>query len=156
MSATVVTELPTAAAIPLAAMHAVCFPEEPWNAAVMDRLRALGVFGRLAWQDKEPIGFVLVRDLGDEAEVLSLGVLPAARRRGVGRALLAAVVAEAERRGLASVVLEVAAANTPARRLYAGAGFVQVGRRPGYYRHLGEGGDGLILRRAITGAVASA
>jgi [ribosomal protein S18]-alanine N-acetyltransferase len=145
-----ITPLPAGAALPLAAMHSACFPEEPWNAAVMDRLQALsGVFGFLAWCGDTPSGFVLARDLGDEVEVLSLGVLPVWRRRGVGRALLDAVIADAGRRGCASVVLEVAAGNPAARALYAGNGFVRVGRRPGYYRHSGEQSDGLILRRAV-------
>ncbi len=66
-----------------------------------------------------------------------MGVLPAWRRRGIGRALLDAVVAEAGARGIASIVLEVAADNEAARRLYAALGFVQVGRRPRYYRRAG-------------------
>lgn len=147
-----VTALPAAAAaaLPLSVMHAACFPEEPWSAAVMERLQALaGMFGFLAWQDDAPAGFALVRDLGDEAEIISLGVLPVCRRQGVGRGLLDAVVVGAGQRGLRSIVLEVAVANAPARALYAGAGFVPVGRRPGYYRYRGQRGDGLILRRAI-------
>jgi tRNA threonylcarbamoyl adenosine modification protein YeaZ len=149
-----VTALAPGAALPLSIMHRACFPEEPWDAAVLQRLLALsGVFGHLAWQDDAtPAGFVLARDLGDEVEVLSIGVIPGCRRQGVGRALLDAVVAAGRRRGLGSVVLEVAEANDAARRLYAAAGFLQVGRRPRYYRHAGRSDDGLILRRAITGA----
>jgi [ribosomal protein S18]-alanine N-acetyltransferase len=144
------TALPTGAAAPLSVMHAACFPAEPWDAAVMERLQALaGMFGYLAWQGDAPTGFVLARDLGDEIEIISLGVLPRCRRQGVGRALLDAVVAAARRREVASVVLEVAAANRSARSLYASAGFIQVGCRPGYYRYFGERGDGLILRRGI-------
>lgn len=142
--------LPAGIAQPLALMHRAAFPEEPWDAAALRRLLALsGTFGYLAWQSGEPAGFVLARDLGEEVEILSLGVVPDYRRQGVGRALLDAVVAEAGRRRVGSVVLEVAVANGTARRLYAAAGFVQVGRRPRYYRHAGQDGDGLILRRAI-------
>ena len=81
--------------------------------------------------------------------MLTFGVLPEARRHGVGRALLDAVVAETRRRGLGSVVLEVAADNEAARRLYADRGFMQVGRRPRYYRRPGGTVDALILRRSI-------
>jgi [ribosomal protein S18]-alanine N-acetyltransferase len=152
-----VAALPAAAAAPLAELHGACFPEDPWDAAALQRLLALfGVFGYLAWQEDEAIGFALARDLGDEVEILSLGVMPGCRRRGVGRALLDAVVIEAGRRRRGSVVLEVAAANAAARRLYAGAGFVQVGRRPRYYRHGGESEDALILRRAAGVAAAAA
>ncbi len=148
-----VTTLPAAAAAPLADLHGACFPEDPWDAAALQRLLALvGVFGYLAWREDAPVGFALARDLGDEVEILSLGVMAGCRRRGVGRTLLDAVMAEAGRRRRGSLVLEVAAGNTAARRLYAGAGFVQVGRRPRYYRHTPESGDALILRAAAVGA----
>jgi len=78
-------------------------------------------------------------------------VLPAWRRRGIGRALLDSVVAEAQRRRAGSLVLEVATENAPARLLYAACGFAQVGRRPRYYRRADGRADALILRRAVIG-----
>ncbi|MGC2412893.1 MAG: GNAT family N-acetyltransferase, partial [Stellaceae bacterium] len=147
-----ITAVPTGAAAPLSAMHRACFPEDPWDAPVLERILALsGGFGYLAWQGNTPAGFILARDLGAEVEVLSLGVLPRWRRRGIGRGLIDAVVAQAERGGIASIVLEVADQNEPAQRLYAALGFVQVGRRPRYYRQMGGGADALILRRGIAG-----
>jgi len=141
--------LPAGTARPLAAMHGACFPDDPWDEAALRRILALsGVFGFLGWREDEPAGFVLARDLGGEIEILSLGVMPAGRRRGIGATLLAIVVAEGARRGARSVVLEVAAENGPARRLYAAGGFAQVGRRPRYYRYADRVVDGLILRRA--------
>jgi [ribosomal protein S18]-alanine N-acetyltransferase len=143
-----ITPLPPGAAEPLAILHGFCFPEEPWDGAAFERLMALpGAFGCLAWNGETPVGFALARDLGGETEMLSLGVVPKWRRRGVGRALLGAVIAEAKRRGAASVVLEVAVDNQAACRLYAGAGFVGVGRRPRYYRRAAATADALILRR---------
>jgi ribosomal-protein-alanine N-acetyltransferase len=142
-----IAPLPASAAEPLALLHACCFPEEPWDAEALRRLLGLsGGFGRLAWDGDMPIGFVLARDLGDECEILSLGVVPEHRRRGAGSALLRAVFDEAARLGRPSVVLEVAADNSAARALYAGAGFVAVGHRPRYYRRTGGMIDGLILR----------
>jgi [ribosomal protein S18]-alanine N-acetyltransferase len=147
-----ISALPPGLGLPLAAMHQACFPDDPWDAQALGRILALsGVFGYLAGEAEVPTGFVLARDLGEEAEVLTLGVLPDGRRRGLGRALLDAVLAEARRRGLASVVLEVAADNEAARRLYAASGFIQVGRRPRYYWRPAATVDGLILRRGISG-----
>ena len=147
-----ITAVPIGAALPLAAMHAACFPEDPWDAAALERVLALaGGFGYLVWQQDAPAGFILARDLGGEIEILSLGVLPGCRRQGIGAALLAAVVAEASRRGSAAIVLEVAADNAAARRLYAGCSFIQAGRRPRYYRRQGGAADALILRRGIIG-----
>lgn len=142
--------LPPGAAVPLAAMHRACFPDDPWDADAMARILALpGSFGHLAWQGDNPAGFILARDLGDEVEILSLGVLPAWRRRGIGRALLDAAAGEAARRAVASLVLEVATDNEPARRLYAAFGFTSAGRRPRYYRRLDGTADAFILRREI-------
>jgi ribosomal-protein-alanine N-acetyltransferase len=147
-----ITPVPTGASVPLAAMHRACFPEDPWDAPVLERILTLsGGFGYLAWQGDTPSGFILARDLGGEVEVLSLGVLPGWRRQGIGRGLIDAVVAQAEHDGIASIVLEVATENEAARRLYAALGFVQVGRRPRYYRQRGAGADALVLRRGTTG-----
>jgi [ribosomal protein S18]-alanine N-acetyltransferase len=147
-----ITPVPIGAEVPLSAMHRACFPDSPWDAATLERILTLaGGFGYLAWQEDAPVGFILARDLAAEVEVLSVGVLPQWRRRGVGRALFDAVVARTERDGLGSIVLEVAAENEAARALYAAFGFVQVGRRPGYYRQTGGRADGLILRRGTTG-----
>lgn len=134
--------------MPLSLLHRACFPDEPWEADVLERILTLsGAFGLCAWQGDLTVGFVLARDLGGETEILSIGVLPERRCGGIARALLDAVFAEAERRGGDSVVLEVAADNEPARRLYAGLGFVAVGRRPRYYSRGSGLIDALILRR---------
>lgn len=65
----------------------------------------------------------------DDLYLASIAVAPAARSRGVGRRLLADVLATAERRGSRRVVLEVAAGNTTARALYAKEQMVQLGEQ---------------------------
>lgn len=71
--------------------------------------------------------------IGETAQILTVGVLPSARRRGIGRLLVRELVAEARRRGAGEVLLEVREDNEPARRLYAEEGFRVLGRRRGYY-----------------------
>lgn len=85
-------------------------------------------------------GLAVVWTVADEAQLLEVAVHPAWRRRGVGAALLAAVLARAPAGG--TIVLEVAASNDAARSLYASYGFVETGRRKRYYR---DGGDALLL-----------
>ncbi|HEX5740975.1 MAG TPA: ribosomal protein S18-alanine N-acetyltransferase [Pilimelia sp.] len=80
-----------------------------------------------------------------EAWVQNIAVARAAQRRGVGRALLEALLAEAERLGVGEVLLEVAADNAPAQRLYDAYGFVPVGVRRGYYQPSNT--DALVMRR---------
>jgi ribosomal-protein-alanine N-acetyltransferase len=142
--------IPRHAVDALAVLHRACFPDDPWEAGALARIMALsGGFGWLAWEDDEPAGFILVRDLGSECEVLSLGVAPRWRRRGIAGDLLRTAFAEAQRRGLPSVVLEVAVDNVAAGDLYAGAGFAAVGRRARYYRRPDGRADALILRLAL-------
>ncbi|MCO6418874.1 GNAT family N-acetyltransferase [Siccirubricoccus sp. KC 17139] len=133
-----------AAAPALAALHRLAFPpEEAWGAdALRLMLEMPGAFalhlpGR---------GFILARAAAGEAEILTLAVVPAARRRGCGAALLGAALGLAAGLGAEAMFLEVAASNEAAQALYAGAGFLPVGRRRRYYA---DGGDALVLRRAL-------
>jgi len=94
-------------------------------------------------------GLVLARTVVDEAEILTLAVMPACRRSGIGRALLAAASAHAAAQGARMLFLEVSTQNKPARSLYCSAGFTEAGRRRGYYR---DGSDALMLRRTLSSA----
>jgi [ribosomal protein S18]-alanine N-acetyltransferase len=145
-----IAAIPEGAAEPLAVLHRACFPDDPWEAGALARIVALsGGFGWLAWEDDHPVGFILVRDLGTECEVLSLGVIPYWRRRGIAQELMGAATTEAARRGLPSIVLEVAVDNEAANNLYLSLDFVAVGRRARYYSRPDGRVDALILRRAL-------
>ena len=95
------------------------------------------------------IGFSLFRTVTDEAELLLVGVLPSAQRRGVGRRLLDEFVECSRERGVGRVHLEVRDGN-PAINLYRAAGFSAIGRRRNYYR--GDSGkrfDAITLAREL-------
>ena len=99
-----------------------------------------------ATRGRRNVGFILSRRAADEAEILSVAVARAWRGRGLARRLLDLHLRRLAGFGLSAVFLEVDEDNTPARRLYARAGFREVGRRPGYY----TGGKGaLVLRRDL-------
>jgi len=115
----------------LARIHRACFTTpRPWSEAEFAGL--LGEPGVVL--SEVPEGFALARIAGDEAELLTIAVLPASRRRGRARAALQATEAALRARGVARIFLEVAADNAAARALYAACGYETVGRRPGYYR----------------------
>jgi len=76
--------------------------------------------------------------------VVTLAVRPECRRQGLGRRLMAELLAEARRRGADEVTLEVRAGNAPAQGLYAALGFQAVARRRGYYPDNNE--DALVMR----------
>lgn len=108
-----------------------------------------GVRLTLALVDDEPAGFALVRAVADEAELLLLAVSPARRRRGVGTALLRAVVSEAGAGGIADLHLEVRAGNEAAA-LYQAHGFAKVGERRAYYRgNTGQAFDAHTYRKPL-------
>lgn len=138
----------------LAALHEAAFPPaEAWSEAALATLLASpGSLGFLALRPgaqagaPDPAGFVLARVAADEAEILTIAVLPGARRQGHGRALLAAAAQGARVAGARRLFLEVATDNPAAAALYRQAGLVEVGRRRGYYDRPGAAPvDALIL-----------
>lgn len=138
----------TAAEAPaLAALHALAFPPaEAWGPeAIALMLGMPHAFG--LWRPAQ--GFVLARAAGGEAEILTLAVVPTARRQGLGAALMAGALAGAAARGAAAMFLEVAAGNPAALALYGALGFTEVGRRRRYYP---DRSDALVLRRDLAAA----
>jgi len=147
----------------LARLHGLCF-EDGWNAATVAQvLRLTGAFGLLATfperpraaavasaDAQTPVGFALVAGTLDERELLSLGVVPAYRRRGVARALIETVFERVRAEGVVRLYLEVAEDNDDARRLYKALGFEAIGRRPGYYaRHNEPAVAAITLARSL-------
>jgi [ribosomal protein S18]-alanine N-acetyltransferase len=120
-------------------------PDQRWSAAsVAGTLGAPGTVALLAAD-----ACAILRATGDEAEILTLAVLPPARRRGVAARLVRACLAEAAGDGAVRVHLEVAGSNPAARALYLAAGFVETGRRPGYYRGPQGREDAVLMAREI-------
>jgi ribosomal-protein-alanine N-acetyltransferase len=135
----------------LAALHRRAFTAPPpWTAAAFAASLADPLTFLLTEGDA---AFLLGRTVADEAEIVTLAVAPEARRRGLGRRLVARFLYQARLRGADSAFLEVAEDNGPARALYARLAFAEAGRRRGYYRTpTGQAIDALILRRALNPA----
>lgn len=130
----------------IAALHAASF-RRGWDEDEVYRLlvdRAV-VAHRLVIR-RATIGFIMSRMAADEAEILSVGIAPARRGRGLSRLLLDFHLRNLAGRGVRNVFLEVDEHNEPARRLYRGAGFDEVGRRQSYYEN---GAAALVLRRDL-------
>ena len=81
----------------------------------------------------------------DEAEIVTLAVRPAFRRKGIAAMMLARFAEELGGRGTARIVLDVSESNLPARALDESAGFTITGRRRNYY---GPGQDAILMARA--------
>jgi [ribosomal protein S18]-alanine N-acetyltransferase len=135
-----------------AVLHAACFAH-PWSAPEFETLLSnANVSGEAAVDpaNSDLRGFILTRLAADEAEILTIAVDNALRRRGVGRALLSSHLARLPTLGAKKLFLEVEQENAPAVALYARFGFREVGRRPGYYRkNDGTAATALVLRRDL-------
>jgi ribosomal protein S18 acetylase RimI-like enzyme len=121
-------------------------PEEPEEYGAWGRAQNLDMARSVLARDAAgtPIGFGLLGIRGTEGWCAEFGVVPAWRRRGLGRALLIALLESARAAGCRRVRLEVAANNRPAQQLYAQGGF-----RLGRVLHSYSGTPGALgLRRA--------
>jgi [ribosomal protein S18]-alanine N-acetyltransferase len=130
----------------IAELEAVCQGADAWSA----NLVRMGVDGDVptvrylvADLDGPVIGYAVASYAGDIAELQRIGVSPALRRTGVASALLAEVVAEAPGTGADRLILEVREDNAGALAFYATRGFIEIDRRPRYYR---DGTTAVVLR----------
>jgi ribosomal-protein-alanine N-acetyltransferase len=130
----------------LAEIHAACFTApRPWTAPeFQDLLNQRGVF-----LCEAPGGFLIGREAGGEAELLTLAVHPDAQRQGLGARLVMDFMAEAKAKGADHLFLEVAETNVAAIALYRKTGFTEAGYRRDYYNGAkGQKIGALVLHRA--------
>lgn len=124
----------------IAALHAQCFPHRPWTAAEFADLKKSGC-DIIASQN----GFIVWRQTLDEAEIITIGVAPDARGGGIASAMLGLMERDVKNNGGTKIFLEVAENNSPARALYSGNGYVEIGRRPKYY----DGVDAILMEKKL-------
>jgi len=120
----------------LARIHGAAFAR-PWSAFEFEHLLAernvIGD-GLFLGRASQPVGFALSRRVVDEAEILTIALLPNVRGRGWSTSLLRRHLEELARLGVRNVHLEVEDGNAPALALYRKVGFGQIGRRDAYYQ----------------------
>ncbi|MFN3883674.1 MAG: ribosomal protein S18-alanine N-acetyltransferase [Rhodocyclaceae bacterium] len=122
----------------------------PWTRGnFLDALAA----GYDAWVMREGtrvIGFAIVMHAVDEAHLLVIAIAPDRQRQGRGRCLLEFVAARACLAGMARLLLEVRPSNLSALAFYQQAGFVEIGRRRGYYPAKEGREDAIVMARKLT------
>lgn len=135
----------------LSRLHHACF-SAGWSAEAFGGLfRNPGMMALIAEQDRKAIGMLLLRQAADEAEIITLGVLPSHRRKGVARMLLHEGIALLRQHHIKRLFLEVNTTNDAALGLYRKAGFEKTGRRRGYYAPPdGDHTDALIMEYLIS------
>jgi ribosomal-protein-alanine N-acetyltransferase len=144
------SEAGPADAAALASLHAAAF-RRGWSEDEMERLLIdRAVVAHRAACGRKVAGFVLSRRAAEEAEILSIAVARRRRGHGLARRLLDLHLRRLAGLGTRAVFLEVDEDNAPARRLYARAGFREVGRRQGYYaQENGRPSTAVVLRRDL-------
>jgi len=121
------------------------FDAEKWSAAMFWNELAQRHFYLVALDGEQVVGYAGLSVVdSEEAWVQNIAVRRDAQRRGIGRTLLEALLAEADGRA-GKVLLEVAVDNAPAQRLYATYDFEPVGIRRGYYQPSNT--DALVMMR---------
>lgn len=91
---------------------------------------------------KKPVAFILIKQLGEEAEIISFATMKNVRRRGIAEQVLNYTIRRLAFDGAKTLFLEVEEGNKQAIALYRKLGFEQTGRREGYYRGSVEASGG--------------
>jgi ribosomal-protein-alanine N-acetyltransferase len=134
----------------IAVLHGKSFHRGWSDGEIESLLLDRNVIAHRAMVGRGLIGFILSRMAVDEAEILSVAVAPARRGRGFSRRLLDLHLRRLAGIGVRRVFLEVDEGNIPARKLYARAGFRDVGRRETYYQdQRARSAAALVLRRDL-------
>lgn len=137
----------------LSALHTTSF-SKPWNSSAFTTLlQQPGVKGWI-YENPTPSGFILVRAVAEEAEILTFAVSPKDRRREIGKLLLNTACSTLREAGISFLFLEVSTENLAALALYRKLGFAQVGKRAAYYDEDTGGGaqtssDAIVMRLDI-------
>jgi len=79
------------------------------------------------------VGFYIGEQVIDEATLMDICVSPNNQGKGLGKKLLTKFINQAKAKGAVKIWLEVRAKNIPAQMLYMNVGFIETGRRTGYY-----------------------
>lgn len=135
----------------LATLHAHCIAS-PWQVTEFEiLLRQPGIMALIAERSECPLGFILIRAVADEAEILTLAVVPEHRRQGVASRLLEAARSHLQAGQVARWFLEVATDNAMARALYTRHGFTVCGTRPNYYASTPtrDAADAVVMMRSV-------
>lgn len=123
----------------------------PWSKEALsyDILENDNAFVIVAEYEGEFAGYADIWTVLDEADLNSIAVRVDFRRKGIGDAIMLAMIEMLSTSGVATINLEVRVSNMPAIKLYKKYGFNECGVRPGYYLDNGE--DALIMKRETGG-----
>ena len=128
----------------IAAMDKVCFSlpwsEESFYEEITRNKTARYMIAEVAGKI---VGYAGVWLILDEGHITNIAVHPDFRRKGIGKALISALISVSYEEGVMKFTLEVRASNTEAISLYKCLNFIECGVRKKYYEDDGE--DAVIM-----------
>lgn len=132
-------------------IEAQCFTDDHWSEKQIEQQLlnvnainlGINVEGRL-------VGYALVGSVLDEAELYQIALLPEFQGRGMAKKLLEQLCQQLKMASMRRLLLEVREHNLLAIRLYESFGFVQDGRRKGYYTGVSGLEDALLYSYAVS------
>ena len=131
----------------VAELEKLCF-QDPWSEkSVSSELTNKLALWLVALEEDTVVGYIGSQTVLNESDMMNVAVHPDHRRKGIGETLVCALAAELSKMGSVCLTLEVRVSNEPAKQMYEKLGFLQIGRRPNYYRNPKE--DALILRKML-------
>ena len=132
----------------IAALERVCF-SDPWSEkSILSELENPLSCWLVAMDGERLAGYVGSQTVLGETDMMNVAVRPEYRRKGLGKELILSLIEALRQRESRCLTLEVRDSNAPARALYEGLGFQEIGRRKNYYRNPKE--DALIYKKEWT------
>lgn len=130
-------------------LHGTAFERGWTEQEIASLIRQNGVTASVYEVNGVCAGFTLLRNVADEAEILTLVTAKDCQRRGIGSALVTHMLHHAVQAGASVLFLEVAEDNAAACALYAQCGFTVDGRRKAYYQRTNAPAADAILMRCV-------
>ncbi len=123
-----------------------CFNEQRYSRETVLFMLTDEAFATFLVEDRLPIGSASVHVEGEDALLVSIGVVAEHRCKGAAKVLMEAVEREARSRGAARIALQVSILNVPAMNMYLHLGYRTEGILKGYY---GQGKDAYYMVKAL-------
>ena len=131
------------------ALEDVLFPVDAWTHEMFhNELAEVGIsrevmVARLAGKI---VGYVSLRFVGDEGDVVTIAVDPAVQKQGVGTFMMDWLETSAKVRRVKNLFLEVRSDNIPAVAMYLARDFERIDLRRNYYA---TGVDAYVMRKRL-------
>lgn len=134
----------------LTKIHIECFPRY-WNRqAFTDFFSVENTFAILVENYDQPVAMIVYRIVFEQADILTIAVLPAFRKKGIAKKLIGDALEHCKKLGAKKLFIDVEVGNEAALKLYENTGFKQISRRKLYYQQLdGSLTDSLVMSKKL-------